>query len=132
MKRKQIILMLAVIIIFFSAGLAMAGSAYKVQCENKNCRFFSEVMFGGGFKFDQATGYCKKCRKFVYLTWERGKNKSSIMGDIWCPLTGQDFSIFRCPSCSGPVLQINSIEDLKYCPSCRQPALKTTHTLLFD
>ena len=37
----------------------------------KPCGYGSPVTFGGGQLSSQITGYCRACKKFVYLHWTR-------------------------------------------------------------
>ncbi len=122
----------------------LAGSVYQLTCENKDCLYTDHVSFGGGMRFDQITGYCSSTGKFVYVIWHRehqtrsgskekvSKPKPSPVGQIWLPSMGQYISLYQSKDCPQPVVPINSVEELKFCPKCKQPTLKTKLSLLYD
>jgi hypothetical protein len=122
----------------------LAGSVYELACENKECHYSDHVSFGGGRLFDQITGYCVSNGKFVYLIWDReqipkeipteriSKSKPSSIGHIWLPSTGQYIPLYRSKDCPKPFAPINSVEELKFCPKCKQPTLKSKLSLFYD
>jgi hypothetical protein len=108
-----------------------AGKQVELRCGNPKCGFHEEVTFGGGFRFAQVTGWCTKCQKFVYLTWDRdpkaqGGGPSAgpppkLAGSIWLPATGKTVDLYACPDCKNPFLPIDGPEDFKFCPKCGKP-----------
>jgi hypothetical protein len=108
-----------------------AGKQVELRCGNPKCGFHEEVGFGGGFRFVQITGWCTKCKKFVYLTWDRdpkaqGSGPSAGLppkpvGSIWFPDTGKSVDLYACPDCKNPFLPIAGPEDFKFCPKCGKP-----------
>lgn len=60
-------------------AIVFAGDGIPMKCQakpekdpatgeiSKPCGYESYVNFGGGMFFDQITGYCRSCKKFVYL-----------------------------------------------------------------
>lgn len=141
MKRSTMTLALTVCLLAAGAVYAARGLSMKCQAQpekdpatgktGKPCGFESEVTFGGGMFFDQITGYCRACKKFVYVQWTRenapvpanGKTKPrpKPLGEVWDAATGQVLTIHACPHCKGPFLEIKSVKDLKHCPACNQP-----------
>ena len=110
-----------------------AGDGYHMKCETNACGFESQVTFGGGMFFQQITGYCKKCNKFVYLSWTRENIPESMkgsikvrprpvpLGEIWDGKTGKSITIYSCPTCKGPFMEIKNPAELAHCPACNKP-----------
>ena len=122
-----------------------AGDGVEMKCQAKpekdpatgkllkSCGYESLVIFGGGMLFEQATGYCRSCKKFVYLSWTREnipaemkdrikvKPRPKPLGEVWDASTGKTLTIHACPKCNGPFLEIKRLDELKHCPSCNQP-----------
>jgi uncharacterized protein YbaR (Trm112 family) len=79
--------------------------------------------------FRQTTGYCRACKKFVYLHWTEGEIPAGMqatprpvpLGEVWDASTGKVMTIHACPTCKGPFLEIKSPDELKYCPVCNKP-----------
>ncbi len=86
--------------------------------------------------FEQITGYCRRCKEFVYLTWTREDiDPKTIerlgidnvtpapepLGEVWDAQTGEVLTIHACPDCQGPFLEIKGPEELKHCPACNKP-----------
>ncbi len=69
-SRRLLFLGLAAVAILFGPAIR-AGMMGEFTCSNKECNFKAQLSFGGGFMFEQVTGYCCKCEKFVYLNWPR-------------------------------------------------------------
>ncbi|MCX6354856.1 MAG: hypothetical protein NTZ78_08135 [Candidatus Aureabacteria bacterium] len=122
-----------------STAVAMAGTSYKISCQNEKCGFKGAVDFGGGFKFEQITGYCTQCRKFVYLQWpreEKGKDspktKPKPIGLIWDATAGHTRELYVCPHCKKAFFPILSEKELRFCPNCGQESLKLQMRLLYD
>lgn len=122
-----------------SAAIAAAGDGFSMKCQAapkngaKACGYEAEVRFGGGMFFEQVTGYCRKCKKFVYLTWTsknipaelKGQVKQQArpepLGEAWNASTGKVTIIHACPTCKGPFTEIKNADELKHCPSCNEP-----------
>jgi hypothetical protein len=102
----------------------------KTDKPSKPCGYESYVSFGGGMFYDQLTGYCRSCKKFVYLSWTganipaqmkqqiKFKAPPKPLGEVWDARTGKFMAIYACPKCNGPFLEIKKIDDLKHCPVC--------------
>ena len=125
---------------------AHGGTGYTMKCQAQpaedpkpgkitaTCTFSSRVTFGGGMFFDQLSGYCRACKKFVYVTWtgkdqiDRAKEvgfkvqpRPKPLGEVWDARTGKILTIHACPTCKGPFLEIKSPDELKHCPACNKP-----------
>jgi len=124
--------------VFAARGLSMKCQAKPAKDAAtgktaKPCGFESRVTFGGGMFFNQITGYCRSCKKFVYLSWTRANVPAEMkgrikvtprpvpLGEVWDASTGKVMTIYACPHCKGPFLEIKKPEDLKYCPVCNKP-----------
>lgn len=126
---RRIAIGLALVLVVGATAL-WAGKQVEMRCGNPKCGFHEEVGFGGGWRFAQITGWCSKCDKFVYLTWDREQkaqgqaSKSPApkpIGTIWFPDTGKTADLYACPDCKGPFLPIAGPEVLKTCPKCGKP-----------
>lgn len=113
-------------------GFAQAGSRYEVKCSDDKCGFTSSIGIGGGFKFEQASGWCQKCDTMVSVTWKRGDKKEPAVLEAWDALAGMMRKIFKCPKCGTPFMQVDHIDELKHCPKCGKPSLKSRRTQLYD
>ena len=122
-----------------------AGDGVHMKCQakpekdpdtgklSKPCGYESLVTFGGGMFSNQTTGYCRSCKKFVYLNWTRenipAEMKERIkvrprpepLGEVWDAQTGKVLTIHACPTCKGPFLEIKKPDELKHCPVCSKP-----------
>lgn len=89
--------------------------------------------------YEQLTGYCLKCKKFVYHQWTREgspvvdpKAKKvpapKPLGEVWDASTGKVITIYACPHCSGPFAQIKTKAELKHCPACNKPGFAVDET----
>ncbi|MFO1483764.1 MAG: hypothetical protein U1F71_10440 [Verrucomicrobiaceae bacterium] len=114
------------------ASMARAGSLYEVRCTNAKCGLVAEVGIGGGMKFEEASGYCPKCEKFVSVTWPRGEKPKMAPVRFWDGLVGRLREVFRCKTCQTPFVRLGAIEDLKFCPKCGQESLRAKLTMMFD
>jgi len=138
--KKMIALTLATCLLTTAAVYAGRGLSMKCQAPpakagttEKSCGYESHVTFGGGMFFDQVGGYCRACKKFVYLRWTRDNIPAGMkarikvvprpapLGEVWDSRTGKTQTIHACPTCKGPFLEIRSPEDLKHCPACNKP-----------
>ena len=48
------------------------------------------------------------------------KTRPNPLGEIWDSKTGEVMTIYACPTCKGPFMEIKKAEDLKHCPACNQ------------
>lgn len=114
------------------AAIVYAGEGFSMKCQSKTCGYESQVKFGGGMAFQQLTGYCRTCKKFVYLAWTMEDSPvvdpkaekvppPKPFGEIVDVRTGLVLTIYTCPHCKGPFAEIKSKEDLKHCPACCKP-----------
>lgn len=124
MKMTKAVLPLLVVLALVFSALVHAGTEYEVACENKDCGFTSNVSFGGGKAFDQITGFCIPCEKFVYISWQRNAEEPAPAAKIWDAGSGAIISLYPCPNCGNLFMPIADIQTLKYCPICRQETLK--------
>ena len=130
MRTGRVSFTLAGIIVI--AALVYAGDALHMKCSSPQCGYDSQVTFGGGMAFEQLTGYCRTCKKFVYLQWTRegspvvdAKSEKvpppKALGEVVDVRTGGVLNIYACPHCKSPFAEIKSKEDLKHCPACCKP-----------
>lgn len=125
-----------------------AGSGLYMKCQakpetdaatgemSKPCGYEKEVIFGGGMAFQQMTGYCRRCKEFVYLSWTQGglspemikslgikeiTPRPNPLGEVWDARTGKVLALYACPTCKGPFLEIKGPDDLRCCPACGDP-----------
>jgi len=143
MTRKMILITLAICLLTTIAVYAGRGMSMKCQAKPekdvatgktaKPCGYESMVTIGGGMFSERMTGYCRACKKFVYLHWT-AKNLPAGMkarvkvkphpvplGEVWDSQTGKILTIHACPKCKGPFLEIKKFDDLKHCPVCNKP-----------
>ena len=145
MNRRTITLSMMTCVCLLTAAAVYAAQGLSMKCQaepekdpatgkvSKTCGYEAEVTFGGGMMFDQITGYCRHCKKFVYLQWTREnapdelkarmkfQPKPEPLGELWDSSTGKIMTVYACPHCKGPFLPIKSADDLKYCPACNKP-----------
>ena len=111
------------------AVVVYAGDGFGVKCKEKSCGFEAPVTFGGGMVYEQLTGYCRACKKFVHLRWTREGGPvldpkaakvppPKALGEVVDVRTGGVLVIYACPHCKGPFAEIKSKDDLKHCPVC--------------
>jgi hypothetical protein len=122
-SKKKRAMLLGLVVSLCSATAALAGSMVELTCKNETCDYKGNLDFGGGFTFEQITGYCVHDKEFVYLTWKRG-DKAPEPLKIWNPQTGLFTELYKCPKCTEPFLPIKELKELKYCPKCNQPTLE--------
>lgn len=114
------------------AAVVSAGEGFSMKCRSPKCGHETDVIFGGGMAFEQLTGYCLKCKKFVYIHWTREgspvvdpKAKKvaapTPLGEVLDARTGRSLTIYACPDCEGPFAEIKGPKDLTHCPVCRGP-----------
>ena len=143
MTRRMILITLVACILTGAAVHAGLGLSMKCQAKPekdpatgktaKPCGYESRVTFGGGMFFRQMTGYCRACKKFVYLSWTRENIPANMkarikpkprpvpLGEVWDAQTGKTLTIHACPTCKGPFLEIKKSDELKHCPACNKP-----------
>ncbi|MFH0957754.1 MAG: hypothetical protein V1897_03540 [Pseudomonadota bacterium] len=49
--------------LLMSVHVSLAGSGHDLRCADDKCGFSTAAKIGGGFSFEQAGGFCKKCNK---------------------------------------------------------------------
>src|SRR5690349_5407771 len=123
MKTRRIIFVAAFAL---AATLCIAGSSWHYKCETPKCPFEGDLGIGGGMFFGQVAGYCTTCKKFVSITWEpKGAtgdtnkfpderkgvltNRPASVGTIWNPTTGNIASLYSCPHCKKPFMEIDNM-----------------------
>lgn len=119
---RTVTMVLAAAGIIAVAAVAHAAMGYRMKCRAKSCGYETEVRFGPlRMPGEQATGYCRKCKKFVYVSLRETK----ALGTVWDARTGRDLNVYACPDCKGPFAEIKctgeSSDELKYCPACGAP-----------
>ncbi|MCE5277560.1 MAG: hypothetical protein ABFD92_14415 [Planctomycetaceae bacterium] len=136
------IMMLALITCLLITAAVYAGRGLSMKCQSqegnagaaqKGCGHEAQVLFGGGMFFNQVGGYCRACKKFVYLSWTRDNIPADMkarikviprpapLGEVWDAQTGKIMTIHACPTCKGPFLEIRNPDELKHCPACNRP-----------
>jgi len=160
MTKRMTFIALATCIL--SAAAVHAGTELFMKCQAKSgtigairevlrpCGYGKRVAFGGGVMFEQITGYCRRCKKFVYLTWTRENLSPKAiehlgidnvtpapkpLGEVWDARTGKVLTIHACPDCKGPFLEITGPNELKHCPACNKPHFgvdKSEPVMCFD
>jgi len=115
--------------------VVLAGDGYGFKCADNDCGFKPTVVFGGGMLFEQAMGWCHKCRKFQSVQWTRpgapvvDPNAKVVpapqpLAEVWNPATGQVSKVYKCPGCAGAFLEIRKPAELTHCPKCHKPGFK--------
>ena len=74
------------------------------------------VTFGGGFAFEQYTGFDPETKKFVYLKWKRGEKAPKPVSKIWDHQTGKTVSLYKFPGAKNLLSIIPSVKEMKFCP----------------
>jgi len=115
-----------------SVHSSQAGAGYDVHCTDDKCGFSTAAKIGGGFSFEQAGGFCKKCNKGVDVTWKRSETPPGQLQQFWDPFMGSERQICNCPVCGHPYVVIQNIKDMKFCPKCNKPSLKSKRTIMYD
>ena len=137
--------MAAALITCLLTAAVYAGTGFFMKCQAepakdpatgktaKPCGYESRVTFGGGMFFNQTCGYCRACKKFVYINWTRDnipqemkarikvKPRPKPLGEVWDARTGNVLTIHACPTCKGPFMAIKNRDELKHCPACNGP-----------
>jgi len=133
-----------------SSSAVLAGSSYELRCQNPSCRYQASVGIGGGFIFEEISGYCERCQQFVAIRWRRLDTDRSEdlpqassnlalappapLGAALSPITREMAETYPCPRCSGPFTEIRSLQEggMLYCPKCTEKTLKAEQTLFYD
>jgi len=154
MKPLSIILISAVAV---SATLCIAGTAWHYKCESPKCGFDGDLEVGGGFDYNQASGYCTTCKKFVSVSWKRERVTEELkkvqdkstnlpatapakLGTTWNPATGYTAALYPCPHCRKPFMEIDNISLVRgsvesgkvLCPKCTNLTLSFKHRGNYD
>ena len=145
MIRKYGFLFILIIVFSFYTEIVLGGVEYRLKCKNGKCNYSKNIGFGGGLSFGEIVGYCMNCNDFVCLQWESRKlmpdgsfSEQTLKGPepidwVWDLSGEKPRAIYRCPKCGKPFMAITNIEDLKYCPKCKQSSLQIEETgLLYD
>ena len=130
---------IAVFLFLLSVLSAFAGARIIFTCENPKCHFNATCDSGGGFNFEQLSGYCFVCKKFVSVAWDRKKSPPPGLDVVWNPqqmgLLKKDKNLFPCPSCKNPVYSFSIDTNTKerfYCPKCFHHTLRAETQLNYD
>ena len=130
-------------IVLFLLGLLPAFAAEEVifTCENKKCHFHATCASGSGFNFEQLSGYCFVCRKFVSISWDRKKSPPPGLKAVWVPqdsrglLDKKDRNLFPCPHCKNYVYSFSIRTNTKErfdCPKCLHHTLRAEARIAYD
>lgn len=130
--RKAFWVILFACAFFGSVRVLQAGTGYEVKCKDVKCGFKTQAGIGGGFVFEEASGFCIQCQDWVSVTWKRGEKASVPFTTFWDPQTGETRRVYKCPKCKQPFVVIEKIEDMKFCPRCKKPNLKNKRTAFYD
>lgn len=124
-------MILGLLLLLLGVATGYAGMSVVMKCSN--CNYSSAVSSGGGRAFDQLTGYCASCEKFVYLSWKRGAEKPAPSGKIWDAATGRRIDVYPCPECKKSFAPVAG--DLKFCPRCGKDSFAVDpegQTIMYD
>ena len=129
---------LTLILLILSFIPLRAGQQVEFRCENPKCKFRETCSNGGGFAFEQLSGYCMGFKKFVSITWKRNQSPPAGVTSVWVPkdprMKGAK-NLFPCPVCKNPVyaFMINSDPKKKLqCPGCYNDSLTTRVLVNYD
>lgn len=136
---RKLTVSITLLAIIAVTAIVYAGEGFSMKCRSKTCGYESEVIFGGGMAFQQLTGYCQACKKFVYLSWTLEGSPMvnpkaekiphpKALGEVLDVRTGLTLTIYACPHCKGPFAEIKAREDLRHCPVCRKPEFAVDET----
>lgn len=130
--RKVLGAIFLVCVFLGGARVLEAGTGYEVKCKSAKCGFRTHAGIGGGMRFEEASGFCSKCQKWVSVSWTRGEKTPAPLAEFWDPKTGEARRVYKCPKCQQSFVIIQKIEDMKFCPKCHQPTLESKRTVLYD
>jgi hypothetical protein len=127
---------LSIVLFTLAATYAFAGAELKFTCENPACKFEAKCKSGGGKLFEQLTGYCCVCKKFVSISWNRKDTPPRNLKTVWVPqdLPGQA-NLFPCPACTNYVYEFQtdgSSTNRFSCPQCKHHTLKKETLMFYD
>ena len=137
---RTVTVSITLVVVIGIAAVVYAGEGFHMKCQAESCGYESQVTFGGGMFYEQITGYCRKCKKFISVSWTRdgipAEMKERVKdqprpdppGEVWDAQTGKVLTIHACPTCKGPFLEIKTSQDLKYCPACNKPHFEVDDT----
>lgn len=118
----------------------LAGHTYLLRCNSSKCAYKPAVRVGGGFQFDQASGFCTKCEKFVFITWKHDAEPPKPIGTVWEPTSGKKCALYPCPTCKSTLLDISALplllatigKEPPLCPKCTNGVLTLVDTGDYD
>ena len=154
MKTARIILISGVIL---TATLSIAGTSWRYKCDAPKCGFEGALNLGGGFRFEQVTGFCTTCKKYVSISWKR----QGLKGDwkkfqdeetslletaplkictVWNQASDRTADLYPCPHCKKPFMEIDDIDltlgdgviDKRFCPICTNLTLRIQNQGHYD
>ena len=96
---------------------------WKYDCRIDDCKMKGYLPLEGGFVAERISGYCTTCRSFVHLAWKRAGAPASLqtetkgtalpasppkpLGTVWNIAAGHESSLYACPTCEKPFLEIS-------------------------
>lgn len=119
-------------VVISGASVVYGGSGFEVTCTTDKCGFNTRAGIGGGMRFALVSGYCTKCQKWISLSWGDKDKCPSQLARYWDPSIGKQFNLYSCPMCASAFVEIENIQQFKYCPRCNKPSLKGVMTVLYD
>jgi hypothetical protein len=135
-------------VIVLAATVCAAGTLWHYKCSNPKCDFEGDFGIGGGFVFQQVTGFCTTCKKFISITWARkGTERMKIhqstnllltapskIGTVWNAATGRSADLYACPDCKNAFMTIDNDSLIRgsdssrrgdlNCPRCTNATLR--------
>ena len=123
---------LSLLLMILLANSALAGAEYEITSTKGEETVTYTVNFGGGFMFEQYTGYDPVSQKFVYLTWPRDGQVPKPVGVIWDHQTGKTMDLYQFPGVNHPLPVIPSLEVMKVCPRTGDRNFKARPALAYD
>jgi hypothetical protein len=141
--------------LLFAVTCVVAGTIYEYKCGVPTCGFKGRLNLGGGLLFDQVTGYCASCRKFVPLRWKSQRAQAHArdqavqlperapepVGSVWNFATGRAVKLYTCPDCAKPFMELQAgdfgassggVLHKSYCPMCTNRTLEFTPMGVYD
>jgi len=123
---------LSLVLLAMLTNAALAGTGYQVTSKDGEETVTYRVNFGGGMMFHQHTAYDPASEKFVYLTWERGKDAPESVCSIWDHKTGKTIDLYQFPNVEHPLPVIPSINAMKVCPKTGDENFQHRAILAYD
>lgn len=134
-------LFLIIIFLLFNTKIVLGARGVHITCKNKECNYSKGLIFGSTMLTGKIEGYCTNCDDFVCIEWTTEKqmpdgsyetfNAPEPIARIWDFNSAEPRSIYPCPKCGKGFVEIQDIENLKYCPKCKQPTLSVEKTGLY-